>query len=511
MKIGDVMDIYMRYRPAPADNVPTPFLVATTIAMFAILASPAQASPFIIAYDSDHPDQLTTYGSIAVTGDVEVRFEAPHQTERAVLHVWPKVIAHCQVDDPPQNGSQVYEVPMSVQTNDGSTTGTATIPHLQTSVEFCFRVRWHHRRATDEAVVRRAVEDQIAHHDPGHEPMGLGELRTMAGAIVNAVCEGHAQRGDTCLPLDPVEISQLAFRLQSAYEGTGIAEARANAAELERLNEQAAQTMTALVDESGRLRPMRLNRTTIMNREWFGSITTVASATEALEAIPSRPVFRGWRDLLERRKDAIQNRDQIVENWNLAEASLNTLETETLPNSLCVTAATYLTGRIAYSSQASATASATTGNVANYVSADIGIALGLPLIGGQENPWVLVYGGLNIYLAPVERQIPLGDLVGSRGDIFRQIFSITIAYAGTLASTDLENANVDSYLGSGLPGIGVGFRVAHFARVSLLGFFFRARSVSPLSDEERFGVALTIGVSGDLDFVALLKNAVSGS
>jgi hypothetical protein len=142
----------------------------------------------------------------------------------------------------------------------------------------------------------------------------------------------------------------------------------------------------------------------------------------------------------------------------------------------------------------------TTPAAANYAAIDTGVAVAFPLAyaGGNGTPWLLPYVGLNLYATPVDRVIPLTDLVGQ----FWQRTSLTIGRV--LVNPTLSNRTVTDF-GFGYPVLAVGYRLSQFVRATVGSTFFRINASNPTSTATIFGMAPFLGLALDGDVIAIAQ------
>jgi hypothetical protein len=141
-----------------------------------------------------------------------------------------------------------------------------------------------------------------------------------------------------------------------------------------------------------------------------------------------------------------------------------------------------------------------TASAANYAAIDTGVVAAFPLgyAGGNGNPWALPYIGLNLYFTPVDRTIPLSQLVNQAG----QRLSLTIGR--TLSDPTLPNRTISDF-GFGYPVFAGGYRVSQFVRTTLGAVFYKINSENPTSTNTVFGVAPFVGMALDGDVIAIAQ------
>jgi hypothetical protein len=142
----------------------------------------------------------------------------------------------------------------------------------------------------------------------------------------------------------------------------------------------------------------------------------------------------------------------------------------------------------------------TSASAANYAAIDTGVVAAFPLryAGGNGNPWALPYVGLNLYFTPVDRTIPLSQLVDQAG----QRISLTIGR--TLSSPTIPNRTITDF-GFGFPVLAVGYRVSQFVRATAGSVFYKINIENPTSADTVFGVAPFVGLALDGDVIAIAQ------
>jgi hypothetical protein len=143
-----------------------------------------------------------------------------------------------------------------------------------------------------------------------------------------------------------------------------------------------------------------------------------------------------------------------------------------------------------------------TAPVGSYVSPDFGIALAAPLAGGAQSPWFLPYVGANFYLARVDREIPMSQLVGP---IFRQRFSITFGLS--LAAPGIDGRTVDPVIFGKYPLAGIGFRLSPHVKAGIASVFYLLHDRNPANAGRTLGIAPSLAISIDADVLQYLEKA----
>lgn len=159
-----------------------------------------------------------------------------------------------------------------------------------------------------------------------------------------------------------------------------------------------------------------------------------------------------------------------------------------------------------------------TPSAGSFASPDLGVFLAAPVLfprgssspglaGGE--PWVLPYVGLNLYLEPVEREVPLDQLVESKHRLFsRQRWSGTLGFVFK-TEPNIRGRRVQAPILGAYPVIGVGYRVTSYLRVTGGAVGYWLLDSNPVSQRQSPVAAPFIGASIDTDLVSLLLNAVN--
>ena len=145
----------------------------------------------------------------------------------------------------------------------------------------------------------------------------------------------------------------------------------------------------------------------------------------------------------------------------------------------------------------------TTPSAGNFFTPAVGVALTYPIKAGDGRAWLFPHFGLNFYTTPVDRKIPLGQLI----DQFRQRFSIIAAVS--LKDVTLPSNKVETVIFDGFPYLGLGYRFTEFAQFNVGTAIYRYKDRNPTSSALHWGLAPGAGISVDLDVLAIAKNGLS--
>ncbi len=151
----------------------------------------------------------------------------------------------------------------------------------------------------------------------------------------------------------------------------------------------------------------------------------------------------------------------------------------------------------------------------SFASPDVGAFLAAPVLfrrgsadpGIAGDPWVLPYAGLNLYLEPVERDVPLDQLVETKKRWFsRQRWSGTLGFVFK-AEPSISDRRVKAPILSAYPVVGVGYRVTPYLRITGGAVGYMLLDSNPGSKRASPSVAPFVGASIDTDLVSMLGNA----
>ncbi|WP_437779743.1 hypothetical protein [Sorangium sp. So ce1097] len=138
----------------------------------------------------------------------------------------------------------------------------------------------------------------------------------------------------------------------------------------------------------------------------------------------------------------------------------------------------------------------------NYVALDAGVVLAAPMRGDGPSFWLVPYFGVNFYAVPVDRTIPVNDLVGSP---LWQRLSLTLGVS--LTEPSLPGRATRGILFDRYPMAALGYRMTHFVRVTAGAAFYEITDSNPASSEYHFAVAPFAGASLDIDVVHMITEA----
>jgi hypothetical protein len=130
----------------------------------------------------------------------------------------------------------------------------------------------------------------------------------------------------------------------------------------------------------------------------------------------------------------------------------------------------------------------------------IGLDMGAAYVGNFSR--IHTYYGLNIYLRPVNKNIPLSRYK-NMGDFFLTRSSILLGI--TFSSIEKENIRKGILDTKGVI-LGAGFRIVSFFRVNAGGLLYYRYPTNPLQDPERYSARMSpfVSLSFDLDMEELL-------
>ncbi len=452
-------------------------------------------------------EQGHVQGRIPISGGFQLSYNfGSAGAADARLQVWPASVRPCTAAAPPLSGKQVYALPVLIEAKNQEYIGTAQVPHLQVGIEFCFRLTARAQVKVPEAAVKRVVDATL---DDLLEASQLNATtfqkaaqqafkKMQADSFCQGACEGNVQ-----LPLaklfkdapialieanDRVETSQESLagakkQLESIYQELGGQHLIINQGECS-INlpgpfDTSAAVQTALDTLQG-------------SADTCGRLGQYKSFKTGLKKLPS----------LLKRQTKIQAK--LIDNQNKKAALATATRT-----SLSAQLSQIFSQNLYRDTLVNAAARAVTNSSGNYVSPDVGAALVINSYrstqadqGGSKLSF-MAYAGLNIYWVPVDRELAMDELV----DSFWQRFSVTVGLSMTTFE-DLDDVKFEGLVSDAYPVIGLGYRVMPFARFSVLGVLYRARSQSPISNSSEIYIAPSVALSLDADVMDTLQKAL---
>ena len=126
-----------------------------------------------------------------------------------------------------------------------------------------------------------------------------------------------------------------------------------------------------------------------------------------------------------------------------------------------------------------------------YYGLDVGFSYALGI------NTLFTYQGLNIYLAPINRETPFSLYKGN--DRWLKRISIYLGIAQTLGSAPIEYEPLFS--GNSLI-VGAGWRFNRAMRINIGGLIYREKDLNPLISKTTVAVSPTISLTVDVDLAA---------
>jgi hypothetical protein len=146
----------------------------------------------------------------------------------------------------------------------------------------------------------------------------------------------------------------------------------------------------------------------------------------------------------------------------------------------------------------------TTPAAINVISVDAALVAAFPQGGTSETAWLVPTLGLNIYFVPVERTVPLGQLVGCW---WWQHFSLTVGLSLVAPSVPGRTA-VGPVLGQ-YGELGAGIRLGQYVRFAGGALVYQLNDPNPGSVATKLTGAPYLGFSADFDAIRPLFDALS--
>lgn len=449
-------------------------------------------------------------GRIPASGKFMLKYRfGDRAPKNPILEVWPWLLKRsCTL--PRGEAPQSYALPLEVMEVDKVFIGQAELPHLQVDRKFCFLVRWTELLEVPETAIEGTVDEYVDRLEGAN--LGQKMFEQWAGKLIEDAKDLESCN-DECVG---GEIRVLAGHLEDATVRNDLprlqAQVEGKERRLERLRGQ-IETVTATIKEH--LKNLPEGVADLVDLEAPGE--TKQRIAKALES----PDFR----LTTNGKQTEKLHENLVKLVNLrnkqemivAELKKNLANAEDAEDDFRGTlkrvATKYLNRTVKKEEKrVQGRASATTRDSANYVSPEVGIALGVPFIRVSESccAWkaaLLPYVAINIYFAPQERSLAFSEMVGTFWQEVAQRLSLTVGVTLTRAG-DVDGVRLAPVVVDRYPVIGAGVRVLPFGRLSLLAFFYQAEQTHPLSERSVLYAAPAVSASFDTDVLTILQNAI---
>ncbi len=474
--------------PARGRGILWPALAAGVVVLASFAAA---AQPTLTLTRVPGTDAVELVGDIPVTGPFAVRHRVPVETRAAILHVWPRAIQpDCSADPPPHDAPQTHVIEMDLRGEGEHRWANGTVPHLQVDREFCFGVQSIEGIALPPAAGFGLLEAGVATVSVDEPDIWA---RQLSARIIQAAC--------TAATADGARIScdaerwqgELRRRLVTGLLGSMLPLARASRATSERAVAQAGKALGTLRERARRLPaaelPVPVDDVLRMNP---------AALRQTRDALVSAGGSTPWASWLSDYIAVVERIDFEIGRRSTQEQAVSEAESALVAR-LQDDVADFLT-RDAYAERRSPAArgSARTGDADNFATPVYGVAVGVPLHGGD--PWLFTYAGVHIFIEPVERSIPFDQMVG--GTVAQRLS----VFVGALTSDPggVRNARVSPGLGGAYPGLGIGWRVTQHLAVDVIAFVYTATDDDPLNDRQTLGATVAGGLTAELDIVQWL-------
>lgn len=216
--------------------------------------------------------------------------------------------------------------------------------------------------------------------------------------------------------------------------------------------------------------------------KWIGALQTLVSRVDAV-------------------RDKHEARDKALKAFDTERVSFRTAVRSAFDTK---DARAELTVSVGLGVQTEKAGAGQTAAATNYASVDLGAAFAAPSGGTRFDPWLVPYVGLNIYFAPVEREIPLEEIHGNRWDKFLQRFSVTVGM--TLSQPKISGRELKPFfLGSSNPLVAaLGLRLTPYSRLTMGAMIYSLADPNPASTGTSIYAAPFLGYSLDADVVHLV-------
>ncbi|HXX68348.1 MAG TPA: hypothetical protein VEK07_14250 [Polyangiaceae bacterium] len=216
-----------------------------------------------------------------------------------------------------------------------------------------------------------------------------------------------------------------------------------------------------------------------------------------------------WIDSIKTLADVTKERDENQQDLHARDAALQTAQAAalaTLPGAakIALTQANLtVTFRDAATQRAAGEQTPPSG--VTFIAVDAGLVAAFPTGGRSETAWLVPTLGINLYLlAPIERSVPMDQLVGPW--LF-QHFAVTVGF--TLVNPSLPGRTATGeFLGQYLV-VGGGLRLSPFTRFVAGSLIYNVADPNPGSLATRHYGAPYVGFSADFDVVKVLLGGAS--
>lgn len=482
--------------------------LVTSLSLFAgavVFSSPRTAradSPVVDVDPQTSASALTA--NIPASGNFTAKYAFDGEVQDAVLDVWPNTLQACEKGPPAVGTRQTYRLPLTLKTEDGKTTGTTLVPHLQVAERFCLRFSYK-RVLTPSA---RQIEDALK-----RQPTLIttpDEANSLAEKLVAATVDGQCSRPNHPAPgkgpCDDIDTTALRLPLLEAVLDADVKQAELTALNTKHGTLEAA--ITAMRGEVGTLGavPPALEAE-VPSPKWLEGDISTPRLKKAIQAVADneaklKPNARKLTDWLNKMANLQAQLEQVDTKQVAAVEAAAKAQDRALATQRDVVLEFLKNKLRAQVQETPLLIQSDTNDFNNYLSPEIGMAVAHPFLKNSDTTLV-PYTAVNFYLSPVDRELAIGQLVNP----FVQRFSVTLGLSLT-QNLKTSHADYDSTVAGTFGIVGAGYRVLPFARVAGLLILANAKPSGGLSAESKLVAAGALAISADVDVVTFLTSSL---
>lgn len=443
------------------------------------------------------------------------------QKTTGTVKVWP-ALSDCSIY-PEENTKQSYELAMSPYLQNQQHSLRATIPPLQVNQPFCFEITVAGNPAEDTidylktSIIKVAIDDFITSCTADKK---MSVLTNWLNEEFNRLGLSGEIQPITDLVYQWLTDQKVTYRCKNYLQKYLQAEAT-----IEQLAKRKLDRDTLLLQISrleplresgpspGRLMTFQCNQG-VINADNIrkNPLACTTSVLEQLTAIKNPTAlqkewsrqFRGLKNLetnideatifLANTQKKMKEDLKSLKNPKLPDQNNSQEDIPHLPDRIDTLFSTEMTWALR------SRATTKTLSAGSYISPDVGVLIGAPIHKEVFDLWLLPYLGVNLYLTPVERRIPLSELVGAT---WKQRLSLTIG--ATLSAPADPKQTIKPLFLERYPLIALGFRMTHYSRITIGSLFCFVGDANPASKEDRLVAAPFISLSLDADLFELIE------
>jgi hypothetical protein len=436
--------------------------LALVLAGSALRADKARADTPVVHVTSK-TSSFELAAQMPTSGPFVLEYAFDGTVDAATLDVWPERVRTCADRPPPQGSRQTYHLSFTLKTENGKTLGTTTVPHLQVAQNFCFRFSTNPIATPDPDALAQAVRAHSKLIANADDAFALASELLRAAAV--GFCEPDGKPSNKLPRCNKIDLQPLEYPLLEA--GLQVFQ---DEKDVESKNKEAA-------DFDHRVTELKDAPKGERNADKEQRLKALSDTQAKHDAAVSKSLAAAQKAQDSRKQAEAKQRDVAIAYFK---DHLRTVSTTTL---------------VDVTSQ--------TNDFNNYVSPEIGMAVAWPIMKNPELT-LLPYTAMNIYFQPVDRELPLGQLVNPVGQ--RLSLSVGLSLTQQLKARRVDfSPTVAKTFGI----LGIGYRILPFARIAALVVLANATPSGGLSGESKLVMGGAVAVSGDVDLITLIGNSLS--